>query len=149
MAVNYETSTKYTFLMYKVSDGYQKLADITGYGDIGGAPEMLDCTTCSDSGTRGILGLQQNDAIEYPMNYIHSVYAKIKALEGEVQDLAIWFGGTQGEDGTVTPTGSDGKYSFSGFVSVRIDGKNVNEVRTMTTTVAVNSAIIDETGAEG
>lgn len=148
MASATETSTMYTFLMYKAdgSSDYTKLADITEYGDIGGAPEMLDCTTLSDSATRGILGIQQNDSIEYPMNYIHSVYATLKALEGKQQDLAVWFGGTE-EDGVVTPTGADGKFEFKGFISTKIDGKGVNEVKTMTMTVAVNSAIVDKTSA--
>lgn len=139
------TSTYKTFLMLGTTSGssttWAKLIDIKNYPDLGGSPELLETTTLSDGMRTNILGIQGNDAMEFTSNYSKADYNTVKALEGTEQDLAIWFGGTE-SGGVVTPTGSDGKFTFKGFVSVRANGGDVNAVREMTTTVAASTPIV-------
>jgi hypothetical protein len=67
-------------------------------------------------------------------------YKKLKALEGQDKQYAVWFGGTESGD-TVTPTGSDGKFKFNGSLSVYANGGGVNEVVDMTITIAPSTPI--------
>lgn len=137
------TSTYKSFLMKGTGTGeitWAKLVDIKSYPDMGGSPELLETTTLSDGMQTNIFGIQQNDTKEFTCNYVKSAYSTIKGLEGTELDLAVWFGGTE-SNGVVTPTGDDGKISFKGYVSVYINGGEVNAVREMTVSVAVSSPI--------
>lgn len=138
-------STYKTFFMQKVSEAYQKVVDIKEFPDLGGAPEMLETTTLSDKMQTYIPGIQSLDSLEFTANYTLDEYKKLKKLEGQENDYAIWFGGTEAGD-TVTPTGSAGKYKFKGALSVYVNGGGTNEVVEMTITVAPSTAItLDET----
>lgn len=136
------TSSYKSFLMYKPSGSsdYEKLVDIKSYPDLGGAPELLETTTLSDKMRTNILGIQANENMDFTCNYTKEDYTKIQALEGTEQDLAVWFGGTE-NGGVVTPTGSEGKFSFKGNVSVYANGAEVNAVRDMTVTAAASTPI--------
>ena len=136
-------STYKIFLMQKGSGadaGYTKLIDITSFPDLGGAPEMLETTTLSDKAQTFINGVESRDAMEFECNYTKTDYDKIKALEGKEGEFSIWMGGDE-VNGTVTPSGSDGKYNFKGYPSVYINGGGVNEVVKMTVSIAPSSAI--------
>ena len=61
-------------------------------------------------------------------------------IEGETKDFAVWLGGTEA-DGTVTPTGSDGKFEFKGQLAVYVNGGGVNEVVNMTVSIAASTPI--------
>lgn len=136
-----ETATIGTFLMHKPSgeSTYSVLNQIKDYPDLGGAPELLETTDLSDTKQRFIFGVQSGEAMPFTCNFTPSGYSAIKALERQLLDLSIWFGGTVGSDGKVTPTGDDLKLDFKGYVSVYISGKGVNEVREMIITVAANT----------
>lgn len=140
------TSTYKTFLMHKGAseNAYQKLVDITEFPDLGGEPEFLDTTTLSDKMRTFILGIQNNEGMVFNANYDKSDYTALKALEEQDEDYAVWFGGTEGQDGTVTPTGTDGKFSFKGQLSVRVTGAAVNEVRGMSISIAPSTTIAFE-----
>ena len=140
------TSTYKTFLMHKGASesAYQKLVDITEFPDLGGEPEFLDTTTLSDKMRTFILGIQNNEGMVFNANYDKSDYTALKALEEQDEDYAVWFGGTEGQDGTVTPTGTDGKFSFKGQLSVRVTGAAVNEVRGMSISIAPSTTIAFE-----
>ena len=135
-------STYKIFLMKKadVGDTYEKLIDIKEFPDLGGAPEMLETTTLSDNMQTYIPGVQSLDALEFTANYTKTDFTKMKALEGKETDFAVWFGGT-GEGGTLTPTGTDGKFKFKGQLSVFPVGGGVNEVVDMTVTIAPSTPI--------
>ena len=120
-------STFKSFLMQKNSSSWEKLIDIKSFPDLGGAPELLETTTLSDGMTTNIMGIQSLDALEFECNYTKEDYAKLKAMEGETKDFAVWLGGTEA-GGTVTPTGSDGKFEFKGQLAVYVNGGGVNEV---------------------
>ncbi len=141
-------STYKIFLMQKNASAWEKVVDIKEFPDLGGTPEMLETTTLSDKMQTYIPGIQSLDALEFTSNYTLAEYKKLKALEGEDKEYAVWFGGTEAGD-TVTPTGSDGKFKFNGQLSVFPVGGGVNEVVDMTITIAPSTPItMDEsTGA--
>ena len=133
-------STYKSFLMHKVSEKWEKLVDIKSFPDLGGTPELLETTTLSDSMTTNIMGIQSLDALEFESNYTLADYTKLKALEGKSNSFAVWLGGTEA-NGTVTPTGSDGKFEFDGQLSVYVNGGGVNEVVNMTVSIAASTPI--------
>lgn len=133
-------STYKIFLMQKVSNAYEKLIDIKEFPDLGGSPEMLETTTLSDSMQTYIPGIQSLDALEFTANYTKADFTKLKALDGVENDYAVWFGGTE-SNGTLTPTGADGKFEFKGQLSVFPVGGGVNEVVDMTITIAPSTPI--------
>lgn len=135
-------STYKIFLMKKANAGetWEKLIDIKEFPDLGGAPEMLETTTLSDRMQTYIPGIQSLDALEFTSNYTKENYSKIKALEGKETDFAVWFGGTE-EGNVVTPTGSDGKFSFKGQISAFPVGAGVNEVVDMSISIAPSTPI--------
>ena len=134
-------STYKVFLMKSSGDRvFEKLIDIKDFPDLGGAPEMLETTTLSDSMQTFIPGIQSLDALEFTANYTKDDFDSLKALEGEEYTFAVWFGGTV-EGGVATPTGSDGKFEFRGQLSVFPTGGGVNEVVGMTITIAPSTPI--------
>lgn len=136
-------STYKIFLMKKAAapeNTWEKLIDIKEFPDLGGSPEMLETTTLSDSMQTYIPGIQSLDALEFSANYTKTDFTALKELEGEEYDFAVWFGGT-GEGSTLTPTGSDGKFEFKGQLSVFPVGGGVNEVVSMTITIAPSTPI--------
>ena len=139
-------STYKSFLMVKNSSSWEKLIDIKSYPDLGGSPELLETTTLSDPMTTNIMGIQSLDALEFECNYTLDDYTKLKAMEGTDKQFAVWLGGTE-SGGTVTPDGSDGKFQFNGQLSVYVTGGGVNEVRSMTVSIAASTPITLGEGA--
>lgn len=135
-------STYKIFLMMMQSSGstYAKLVDIKDFPDLGGAPEMLETTTLSDKMQTYIPGIQSLDALEFTANYTKTDFDKLKALEGQTKKFAVWMGATE-SGGTLTPSGSDGKFEFEGQLSVFPVGGGVNEVVDMTITIAPSTPI--------
>lgn len=134
------TSSYKTFLMYKKSDAYEKLVDIKDFPDLGGAPEMLETTTLSDSMQTYIEGIQSQDALEFNINYDLATYQTIIAMKGAETEFAVWFGGDE-SNGTLTPTGVEGKFNFKGYISIRVTGKGVNEVKEAVLSIAPSTPI--------
>lgn len=135
-------STYKVYLMYKAtaSAEYTKLVDIKDFPDLGGEPELLETTTLSDSMQTYIPGIQSLDALTFTCNYTKTDFTTLKALEGTEHDFAVYFGATT--SGTVvTPSGGDGKYGFTGQLSVYVNGGGVNEVVNMTVTIAPSTVI--------
>lgn len=139
-------STYKVFLMHKLSAGstWEKLVDIKEFPDLGGEPEMLETTTLSDNMQTYISGIQSLDGLSFTSNYDLTKFKALKALEAKQEDYAVWFGGTEA-GGVVTPDGSNGKFSFSGELSVYPVGGGVNEVVDMNITIAPSSPIKLET----
>ena len=133
-------STYKSFLMVKNASTWEKLIDIKSFPDLGGAPELLETTTLSDSMTTNIMGIQSLAALEFECNYTLEDYTKLKEMEGEAKEFAVWLGGTD-VGGTATPTGSDGKFEFGGQLSVYVNGGGVNEVVNMTVSIAASTPI--------
>ena len=140
MAMN----TYMTFLMQSTNGGssWTDLVPIKDYPDFLNEVNTIDVTNLQNANHTRIFGIGDNgDTMDFTANYVQDDYVKLRALDdGTEKDLAIWFGGTE-SGGTVTPTGSDGKWSFKGMVKVGIVGKGVDEAREMTVHVAVSSDI--------
>lgn len=128
--------------MHKASgeSAYTKLIDIKEFPDLGGEPEMLETTTLSDNMQTYIAGIQSMDGLSFSANYDMNEYQTLKGMEGSPHDFAVWFGGTE-SGGTVTPDGSNGKFSFTGQLSVYPVGGGVNEVVGMNITIAPSTPI--------
>lgn len=144
-------STYKTFLMHKASASadWTKLIDIKEFPDLGGDPEQIETTTLSDFQQTYIPGIQSLDGLSFTSNYTLDEFKKLKALEEKDLDLAIWFGGT-GEGTTLVPTGSDGKFKFTGRLVVYVNGGGVNEVVNMTISVSPSTPIeLDEDSGSG
>ena len=124
------------------SGQFEKLVDIKDFPDIGGTPEMLETTTLSNRGRTYIPGIDNNDNMEFTVNYTLDDYKKLKALKGKKTKFGIWIGGSESE-GTITPTGSEGKWDFDGYLSVTVKGADVNKVLEMTVSIAPASDIND------
>lgn len=119
---------------------YTKLIDIKEFPDLGGDPEMLETTTLSDKMQTYIAGIQSMDGLSFTANYDLADYKSLKALEGKDEKYAVWFGGTE-TAGTLTPTGSDGKFSFDGQLTAYPTGGGVNEVVDISITIAPSTPI--------
>lgn len=124
-------ATMNTYLMYKVSNAYTKLVDITEFPDLGGDPERIDVTTLSDTSRVYIPGVQDVQDLQFTANYTKADYNTIAALTTE-QDFAVYFGDTNG---------TNGQFTFKGYIQVRVNGGGVNEAVTMTLTITPTTAI--------
>lgn len=136
-------STYKVFLMKKADssgDTWEKLVDIKEFPDLGGEPEMLETTTLSDNMQTYIAGIQSLDGLAFTANYDVDDFQTLKGLEGQEKDYAVWFGGS-GSAGSLTPDGSNGKFSFKGQLSVFPVGGGVNEVVNMSITIAPSTPI--------
>lgn len=138
-----ETSTIHSALMYKNGASYTKLVCIKDYPDLGGTPSAIECTTLCDEQQRFVEGVKSGEQLSFTANYTASDYSAILALAGATHEFALWFGA----DAQGSPDGHDGKFSFSGTVSVSLVGKGVDEVREMTIAITPSTAISFDTGA--
>ena len=140
------TNTYLTFLMYKASasSDYTELLPIKDYPDFLNDINTIDVTNLENAMHTYILGLADTGgALTFTANYIKADYSSVKALEGTIHDFAIWFGGTV-SGSTVTPTGDDGKWSFSGYVKAGIVGKGADDAREMQVHVSPTTDITFE-----
>lgn len=126
-------STYKTYLMYKASgsDTYEKLCDIKSFPDLGGEPERIDVTTLSDPQRKYVPGVQDISSSTFTANYIAADMTKINALSGNQTEFAIWIGATTA-NGVDTPTGSDGKWEWTGDIMAFKTGGDVNAAQDMT-----------------
>ena len=130
-------STYKTYLMYKATTAattYTKLCDIKSFPDLGGEPERIDVTTLSDRVKKYTAGVQDLSSFSFSANYIPADYNKINGLSGQQRDYAIWIGADTATNGVDTPTGENGKWSWTGDIYVFKTGGNVNAAQEMTIT---------------
>lgn len=93
--------------------------------------DLIDMTTLSNKSKIGVPGIQNNDAMTFDANYNPTVYTSLKALaDGTAKHWAVYFGASV-SGSTVTPDGSDGKFTFDGILDVFVTGGGVNEGRSM------------------
>lgn len=119
---------------------YSKLIDVKSIPDLGGTPDMLETTSLSDRARTYIPGIDNVEGLEFTANYTSADYSTLKALEGVQKHYAVWMGGTE-SNGVATPTGSEGKFTFDGYLTVYVNGAGVNEVVEMTINIAPSTVI--------
>ena len=140
-------STIGTALMVKEGGLWNQVVPITSYPDLGGDPELIDITTLQDKVRRNVNGVEDLGSFPFGALYTPENYQRLKDLEGEEREYALWFGGT-GEGDSYVPTGSDGIFSFSGELKAHVAGNGVNEARNLSFSIAVDSEIsFDYAGA--
>jgi len=144
MAIN----TYKTFLMHKASSTattYTKLADIKTKPRLIGTKEGLDATTMSDPIQVFIDGIitVDNAGYEFEANWDKSTFTTLKGLEGTEHDYAVWYGGTEA-NGVATPTGTDGKFSFKGLLTVSDAEASVNAVQNMIINIRPTTGVTTE-----
>lgn len=103
---------------------------IKDFPDMGSDPETIDVTTLYDDQFKYIAGIKGSGALSFNANYDKSVYT---TLDGYT---------TAGVAKACVLTLQDGStLTWSGFVSVRITGKGVNEGVEMSVTVVPSTGI--------
>lgn len=135
------TLTTNTFLMYKVSSSYTKLVDIKDYPDMEDSPETVETTTLTDLMRTFIPGLKSpgSSGLPFTCNYDPATFTTLRGLADTEQDLALWIGATSATP--PVPDGHDGKFEFKGYVTVRLLGKGVGDVREMEVTCTPSTEI--------
>lgn len=140
-------STYMTYLMHKESGTgatYTKLIDIVDFPGLRDSPSMLDTTTLSNSTYTSIPGLAgSTDGLAFTANYDATEFSTLKAMEGTEHDYAVWIGA----DSTGAPDGSNGKFTFKGFLHVGLNGAGVNEVQRMSITIGPTTDVEFSVGA--
>lgn len=142
-------STIRIFLMKKTgaSGTWEKVVDIKSFPNLGGTPNMLATTTLSDSAQTYIPGVRKVDNLEFKANYTLADYRTLEALADVENQYAVWIGGSE-SNGTVTPTGTNGRFEFSGYLSVYVDGAGVDSVAEMTVSITPTTRIIQNDNKE-
>lgn len=120
---------------------WSRLVEIKDFPDLIGQPDALEKTTTADPQRTYIEGILGNDQKTFTCNYNPTDFAAIEALEGQIVDLAVWFGATKSGT-TYTPDGSQGKFVGKGYVRAGIPGKGINEVVDMTVTVTLTEGFV-------
>lgn len=130
-------STYKTFLMFRTigSTAWQKLIDVKDTPDLGGEKEQIDVTTLSHGQRMYIDGIEDTESRVFTANYDADDYQRIKNMEGQEYEFAVWFGGT-GSGSTLVPTGSNGAFSWTGRPSVWVNGGSVNEAVEMSISIS-------------
>ena len=119
-----------------------ELVRIKSYPDLGGTPNTIEITDLTDRMQRFVMGVQSSDALEFTCNYLPDKYETIAAMSDEElavgpDKFAIYFGDTaQG-----SPTGSFGKFSFEGTVTVYVNSGDVDAAREMTVTIVPSTKV--------
>ena len=84
----------------------------------------------------------------FTANYSLADYSTIKAMEYQEKHFAVWLGANVVNE-VATPTGADGKFEFTGYITVTKNGGGVNEVQNMTITIAPTSVIKESAAGSG
>jgi len=109
---------------------WDDVCDIKDFPDLGGAPEMLETTTLSDSAKSYIAGIKDQQALEFTANYDEDDMDTIAGLTG-TKKFQLWFGAN----------GVAGKFQFSGTISAYVTGAGVNEVVEMKIVIVPSTVI--------
>ena len=115
------------------TDVYKNLVDIKDFPDLGAAPQTIETTTLSDKAQTFIKGIDATSTLEFTANYDESDYSTLVDLAEleNSQEYALYFG----------KEGENGKFEFSGQLSVWVVGGGVNGVVEMKIGIVPTSAI--------
>lgn len=116
-----------------------KVCAIKSYPDLGGDPEKITVTDLEDTDEASVPGVRSADDMQFTANYTKESYEAVLAVCGKQQIFELDFGAD----------GADGKFSWSGQMSVKVNGGEVNGAREMTLTIVRDSAIKNSDAATG
>lgn len=116
-----------------------KVCAIKNYPDLGGDPEKITVTDLEDTDEASVPGVRSADDMQFTANYTKESYEAVLAVCGKQQIFELDFGAD----------GADGKFSWSGQMSVKVNGGEVNGAREMTLTIVRDSAIKNSDASTG
>lgn len=116
-----------------------KVCAIKSYPDLGGDPEKITVTDLEDTDEASVPGVRSADDMQFTANYTKESYEAVLAVCGKQQIFELDFGAD----------GADGKFSWSGQMSVKVNGGEVNGAREMTLTIVRDSAIKNSDASTG
>ena len=116
-----------------------KVCAIKSYPDLGGDPEKITVTDLEDTDEASVPGVRSADDMQFTANYTKESYEAVLAVCGKQQIFELDFGAD----------GADGKFSWSGQMSVKVNGGEVNGAREMTLTIVRDSAIKNSDATTG
>lgn len=108
-----------------------RVCAIKSYPDLGGDPEKITVTDLEDTDETSVPGVRSADDMQFTANYTKEAHAAVLAACGKHQIFQLDFGAD----------GADGQFSWSGEMSVKINGGEVNSAREMTLIIVRDSAI--------
>ena len=108
-----------------------KVCAIKSYPDLGGDPEKITVTDLEDTDEASVPGVRSADDMQFTANYTKEAYDAVVAVCGKQQIFELDFGAD----------GADGQFSWSGVMSVKVNGGEVNGAREMTLTIVRDSAV--------
>lgn len=114
-----------------------KICKIKSYPDLGGTPEKISVTDLEDTDETSVPGVRSADDMQFKANYTKENYAAVKKVAGKRQIFQLDFGAD----------GADGQFSWSGVLSVTVNGAEANAAREMTMTIVRDSEIKDSDAA--
>ena len=114
-----------------------KVCAIKSYPDLGGDPEKITVTDLEDTDEASVPGVRSADDMQFTANYTKEAHTAVLAACGKHQIFQLDFG----------TDGADGQFSWSGEMSVKINGGEVNGAREMTLTIVRDSAVKSEPAA--
>ena len=125
-------TTQGAILKYKAaSDENFTSIEIKTFPDMGAAPNLIECTTLSDTVQKFIEGVKPMAAIEFTANYDKTQFDALKALDGTQLTYQLEFG----------TNGANGKFGWTGSHTAIVVGAGVNAVLDMKLSVLPSSEI--------
>lgn len=136
-------STYQTYLMVKTTSAgsYAKVCDITSFPDLVPPAERIDITSLSDAMRVYIKGIGDTGEMTFAANYTPENFQAVQDLEDNQYEYAVWFGAAE-SSGTLTPDGHNGKFSWTGDISVGVTGGGVNEAVSMNIVCTPSTEIV-------
>lgn len=116
------------------ADVVAKVINIKDFPDLIGEPNMLECTSLSDSQQTYIPGVKSADMMAFTFNFTKEDFQKCKADEGKPLFYELAF--------------SDGStFTWQGQHTVGLPGKGVDEVLEATLNIAPSTEVAFDAGA--
>lgn len=113
-------TTQGAILKYKTAEAEEYTqVEIKSFPDMGAAPNLLECTTLSDTVQKFVEGVKPAAAMEFTANYDKTKFAALKADEGKELTYQLAFG----DNGTFQWTGSHTAIIVGGGVNAVLDMK--------------------------
>jgi len=112
------------------------LIDVNDMPDLEGENEEIDVTTLSDDARKFVEGLKNNASWVFTANYTKADYETLAALAGIDHHYAVYIGGT-----SATPTGADGIFATTGYLSVKKTAAAKGEAHKMSIKIVLTSAV--------
>ena len=133
-------STIFTYLMDggaasgAASFGSTALIAIKDIPDLEGEKEEIEVTSLSDDSRTFVEGLKNNASWTFTCNYEKADYEALKLLDGIEKHYGVFLGDI---------SGTDGKFTSKGFLSVRKMGGGVGEAQEMSVKIVLTADVTE------